>query len=153
VELKLYQPDFSITANGSDITTAIAASFSELTITDVSGEQADTLVIKLDGSKISTLPTKNAALEVSLGFTGALYAQGTFYVSNLSDSGFPEVVTITATSTPMGGEEMETSIQSHRSASYNDITISELLDLVAARNDLTAIINTDLASITIEHLD
>ena len=148
-----YQPIFKVVANGNDITTAIKKSFSELSITDVSGSKADTLIIKLHGTKISTLPTKDAALEISLGFGDSLYKQGTFYVNNLSDSGFPEIVTIKATSTPMGGTEMDTSIQTQRTASYNDITISELLDKVAARNNLKPIINTDLANIIIDHLD
>jgi len=148
-----YQPVFKVVANGSDITAAIKRSFSELSITDVSGESADTLNIVLDGSKISKLPSKGAALEVSLGFGQRLYKQGTFYVSSLGDKGFPEQITIKATSTPMGGADMETSIQTQRTASYDDITISELLTKVANRNSLTPIVSSDLGAISIEHLD
>lgn len=148
-----YQPVFKVVANGSDITTAIAASLSELTITDMSGESADTLDIVLDGTKISKLPTKNAALEESLGFSYNLYKQGTFYVSSLGDKGFPELVTIKATSAPMGGTEMETGIQTQRTASYYDITISELMTKVVARNNLNSIVNAELGAISIEHID
>ncbi|MGY2573767.1 contractile injection system protein, VgrG/Pvc8 family [Vibrio sp. C8] len=153
MELMTYLPQFKIEANGKDITAAIAQSFSELTITDVSGEKADTLTIKLDGSKIGKLPTKKAALKVSLGFNNRLYNQGTFYVNGIGESGFPSVVTITATSVPLGGKELGTSIQTQKTQSWDDITIDELLKTLAARNNLNSICNAELASIKLEHID
>jgi len=148
-----YLPSFRILANGNNITNAIKQSFTELSITDVSGSKADTLSIKLDGTKIGELPPKGASLQISLGFGDTLRPQGTFYVSDLSDSGFPEVVTIKATSAPMGGTDLDTSIQTQRTASYEDMSFSTLLNLVAARNNLNPIINSDLANIIIEHID
>lgn len=153
MELMTYRPQFKIVANGQDITTAIEQSFSELTITDVSGDKADKLSIKLDGSKISKLPTKKAALQVSLGFNNRLYKQGTFYINDIGERGFPEVVTITATSVPLGGKELGTSIQTQRTQSWDEVTISDVLTTVAKRNNLTPIINEELGAIAIEHLD
>ncbi|MBY7994804.1 late control protein D [Vibrio fluvialis] len=153
MELMTYQPQFKILANGNDITAAIEQSFSELTITDVSGEKADTLSIKLDGTKIGKLPTKKAALQVSLGFNGKLYKQGTFYVNDIGESGFPDVVTITATSIPLGGKDLGISIQTQRTQSWDEITIADLLKTVAARNKLKDIVNEELGAIVIEHLD
>lgn len=147
-----YKPEFQIIANGDDITTAIASAFSELNLVDVSGDKADTLTIKLDGNKISTLPPKKAALKVSLGFNNSLYSQGTFYVNSISDSGFPEVVTITATSIPQNGKD-DTHIQTQKTQSWDDITLSDLIKTLAARNNLTPIVNEELGAIVIEHID
>ncbi len=153
MELMTYRPQFQIIANGKDITSAIERSFSELTITDVSGDKADTLSIKLDGTKIGKLPTKKAALQVSLGFNDRLYKQGTFYVNSIGESGFPSVVTITATSVPLGGKELGTSIQTQRTQSWDSITIADLLKTVSGRNNLNAICNEELGAITLDHID
>lgn len=148
-----YTPQFQILANGSDITTAIKKSFKEITISDVSGDKADTLTILLDGSRIGKLPKKNAALQIALGFNYKLYKQGVFYISSISDSGFPEVVTIKATSIPMGGKELPTNIQTQRTQSWENTTISDLLNTVAKRNKLTPIVNEELGAIVLEHED
>lgn len=153
MELMTYKPQFKILANNKDITAAIEQSFSELNIVDVSGDKADTLTIKLDGSKIGKLPTKKAALQISLGFNGRLYKQGTFYINGIGESGFPSVVTITATSVPLGGKELGTSIQTQKTQSWDDTTILNILQTVAARNNLNSICNEELGAIEIVHLD
>lgn len=148
-----YTPDFQISANDKDITDPIKDAFIQITLTDNSGDKSDDLNLTLDGSKIKTLPNKNAVLKISLGFNDKMYFQGAFVVNEISEKGWPLVVSITATSIPLGGKDYKTSIQSQRTQAWDEVTLGDVLKTVATRNNLKSIANQELANISIDHID
>lgn len=148
-----YAPSFLITANGVDITAKINDALIDLTINDQSGGESDTLTLRLDGTKVGKLPPMDAILRVSLGFNGAYYPQGAFTVDGMACSGFPEVVTINATAAPLGGVNAKSSLQSQRTQSWAEVTLEDILKVVASRNNLTPLIAESLRSTIIKHID
>ncbi|MFV0576060.1 MAG: late control protein D [Vibrio sp.] len=148
-----YAPQFSISANGVDITSNINAALIDISIDDHAGGKSDQLTLNLDGEKIGKLPPVDAVLRVSLGFNGVLFPQGAFTVDGRSCQGFPEVVTINATAAPLGGADAKSSIQSQRTQSWEDITLEDLLKTVATRNSLKPLIAEELKGTVIKHLD
>ncbi|WP_281630532.1 contractile injection system protein, VgrG/Pvc8 family [Vibrio sp. St2] len=148
-----YAPAYRIRANDQDITNSIKTSFLSMTITDNEGGEADTVTITLDGTEIKKLPTKKAKLQIALGFEDMLYPQGTFTISNFSESGFPEKITISGTSIPMGGSSAPENIQTQRTQMWESITLADLLHIVAKRNGLTPLVNDELGAQVLEHVD
>lgn len=149
-----YQPEFSVIAEGTDITAAIKKSLVEITLTDNGGAtaQSDELQITLL-SETLTLPAKGARLQLALGFNGLLVEKGWFVVCGVSSSGPPRKIVIYATAAPMNGEKQIGNVQSKKSRSWESITLGELVKTVAVDNGLTPRVAEALAAIKIPHLD
>ncbi|EFD5297050.1 late control protein, partial [Escherichia coli] len=99
--LNEYQPDFSLTAEGQDITKAIKRGLAELRYTDngAATKRSDELMITLFSETLA-LPPKGAVLTLGLGFNGNLVNKGTFTVCQVASGGPPRRITIYATAAP-----------------------------------------------------
>lgn len=143
-------PEFRLIADDADVTAAIAARLVKLTLTDKKGMEADELTIEIeDGGGRVALPRTGVTLTLALGWQGAaLIPKGTFEVDEVSHSGPPDIIAITARAADFRGN-----LKDQREASYHDTTLGAVLEAIAARNDLSPAIHADLAKTAIAHLD
>ncbi|WP_337025179.1 late control protein D [Pantoea anthophila] len=149
-----YAPAFSVSAEGRDITRALRECLSELTLTDNGGAtaKADELKITLISATLP-LPSKGARLRVALGFNDQLVDKGWFVVSGVSSSGPPRRVEIYATAAPMNAQKHPGNVISHKTRSWDDIRLADLVKTVAADNGLRPKVAAELAEIHIDHID
>ncbi|CAM3770711.1 phage late control D family protein [Serratia silvae] len=143
-------PDFSLTLQGNNITQNIRARLLSLTLTDNRGFEADQLDIELDDSDgLMVMPQRNAVLSLALGWQGSqLIHKGRFTVDEVEHRGAPDTLTIRARSADFRG-----SLNTRREASYHDTTLGDIVQQIAARNQLTAKLAAGLDAIKISHID
>ncbi|WP_337048655.1 phage late control D family protein [Serratia fonticola] len=143
-------PDFSLTLQGNIITQNIRARLLSLTLTDNRGFEADQLDIELDDSDgLMVMPQRNAVLSLALGWQGSqLTHKGRFTVDEVEHRGAPDTLTIRARSADFRG-----SLNTRREASYHDTTLGDIVQQIAARNQLTAKLAAGLDAIKISHID
>jgi uncharacterized protein len=143
-------PKFRILADDADVTAAIAERLVKLTLTDKKGMEADELTIEIeDGGGRVALPSTGVTLSLALGWEGAaLIPKGSFEVDEVSHSGPPDIISITARAADFRG-----ALKDQREASYHDTTLGAVLEAIATRNALAPAIHMDLAKTAIAHLD
>ncbi|MHA7846228.1 phage late control D family protein [Serratia sp. D1N4] len=143
-------PDFSLTLQGNDITHNIRPRLLSLSLTDNRGFEADQLDIELDDSDgLMMMPQRNAVLSLALGWQGSpLTPKGRFTVDEVEHRGAPDTLTIRARSADFRG-----TLNTRREASYHDTTLGNIVQQVAARNQLTAKLADGLDSLAIGHID
>lgn len=146
----LIAPDFSLSLQEKDITQNIRKRLISLSLTDNRGFEADQLDIELDDSDgMMVMPQRNAVLALSLGWKGAaLTPKGLFTVDEVEHRGAPDTLTIRARSADFRG-----SLNTRRDESYHDTTLSHIVQKVAARNALKAMLATGLGTIKVSHID
>lgn len=146
----LIAPDFSLSLQEKDITQNIRKRLIALSLTDNRGFEADQLDIELDDSDgLMVMPQRNAVLALSLGWKGApLTPKGLFTVDEIEHRGAPDTLTIRARSADFRG-----SLNTRRDESYHDTTLSHIVQKVAARNQLKAILAAGLGTIKVSHID
>jgi len=144
------QPAYRIDVEGKDITSTLQPRLMSLTLTDNRGFEADQLDLELDDSDGKlTLPRRGVMLSVSLGWQGdALIHKGTFTVDDIEHSGAPDKLTLRGRSA-----DFRDSLTLRHEQSYHQVTLGDILTLIAQRNKLTTAINSTLAAITIHHID
>lgn len=149
-----YRPEFSVTAEGKDISKALRQCLQELTLTDNGGAtgKADELQITLI-SETLPLPSNGARLQLGLGFNGNLVDKGWFVVSGVSSSGPPRKVVIYATAAPMNAQKQSGNVQSHKTRSWDNLTLGDIVKTVATDNGLIPKVADKLAAIAVPHLD
>lgn len=149
-----YRPEFSVTAEGKDISKALRQCLQELTLTDNGGAtgKADELQITLL-SETLPLPSKGARLQLGLGFNGNLVDKGWFVVSGVSSSGPPRKVVIYATAAPMNAQKQSGNVQNQKTRSWDNLTLGDIVKTVATDNGLIPKIADKLAAIAVPHLD
>lgn len=149
-----YRPEFSVTAEGRDISKALRQCLQELTLTDNGGAtgKADELQITLI-SETLPLPSNGARLQLGLGFNGQLEDKGWFVVSGVSSSGPPRKVVIYATAAPMNAQKQSGNVQSHKTRSWDNLTLGDIVKTVATDNGLIPKVADKLAAIAVSHVD
>ncbi|MBI6164771.1 late control protein D [Serratia liquefaciens] len=149
-----YRPEFSVTAEGKDITEAIRDRLVEIALTDHGGAtaKADELQITLMSETLK-LPSKGARLQFALGFNGNLVNKGWFVVSRVSSSGPPRKVVIYGTAAPMNAEKQPGNVQSQKTRSWDGMTIGDIVKTVAQDNGLKPRVTEKLAGILVDHID
>ncbi len=147
-----YAPGFSLTESGTDITSKISPYLSTLTLTDNAGTESDRLVITLSSENLPT-PTEGAVLRLGLGFGSSMVDKGQFIVDEVSVSGPPRVISITASASPMDSRKQSGLLQSQKTRSWDEKTIGSIVSEMASTHGLTARTSDSLSSISIEHLD
>lgn len=152
--LEEYRPEFSVTAEGKDISKALCQCLQELTLTDNGGAtgKADELQITLL-SETLPLPSKGARLQLGLGFNGNLVDKGWFVVSGVSSSGPPRKVVIYATAAPMNAQKQSGDVQNQKTRSWDNLTLGDIVKTVATDNGLIPKVADKLAAIAVPHLD
>lgn len=149
-----YKPTFRLTAEGKDITDAIQRGLSNIKLTDYGGAtgKSDTLAITLF-SETLCLPSKGARLQLGLGFNDEIIDKGWFVVSQVQSGGPPRQITITATAAPMNSAKQSGNVTSHKTRSFDDVTLGDIVKTIATDNGLKPRIAEALASIKIAHID
>lgn len=143
-------PAYSLSLAGASITDKISGRLLSLTMTDNRGFEADQLDIELDDSdgKLS-MPARGAVLSLSLGWKGSpLTNKGQFTVDEIEHRGAPDTLTIRARSADFRG-----SLNSRREVSYHDTTLGAVVNQIAERNQLDAVLANGFAEIAIPHID
>ncbi|WP_202301563.1 contractile injection system protein, VgrG/Pvc8 family [Dryocola clanedunensis] len=149
-----YSPDFSVIAEGKDITRALQQSLTELTLTDNGGATAKSDELKITLlSETLKLPSKGARLRLALGFNGQLVDKGWFVVCSVSSSGPPRKIDIYATAAPMNAEKQQGDVLAHKNRSWDGVTLGEIVKTVATDNGLLPRVAASLMDIQIPHLD
>ncbi|NIE70347.1 phage late control D family protein [Pantoea sp. Acro-807] len=143
-------PDFLLMVNAKDVTTNLRDRLISLTLTDNRGFEADQLDIELDDADGKlTMPVRGAELSLFLGWKGqALVGKGTFTVDEVEHHGAPDTMTIRARSADFRG-----SLNSRREVSYHDTTLGAIVEQIAGRNNLKAMLADGFATIAVAHID
>ncbi len=143
-------PDFRLTVDEKDITANLRPRLLSLTLTDNRGLEADQLDIELDDADGQIqLPGRGAIIKVFLGWQGeALIGKDSFTVDEIEHRGAPDILTIRGRSADFRG-----SLNSSREISYHETTLGEIINQIAARNNLEPVVSDALAAIPIPHID
>lgn len=151
------KPGFMVVANDANITAAIDAHFSSMTITDAVGLESDMLEIVLadDPENPIAMPPTGAELSVSIGYDGILTDMGVFVVDEIEFSGWPASMVIRGrASVQTESKKGKTSLLTQKSRSWKkDTTISDVVKKIANEHGLTPQVSDSLASLKIPHMD
>lgn len=140
------KPQFSITSNGEDITSQISDRLLSFSVQDEAGLKSDTFSISLDDKDQNlALPTTSTRLEIKIGYDD-LISLGTFYVDEVSVSYPPAKVTVR-------GKAMGKSLKSKKTRSWDDQTISTIVETIALEHGLTARVGREFANKKPDHVD
>ena len=144
-------PVYDVRAEGRNITAALHGRLLSLRVTDETGYQSNAVEIELDDRDGAIhLPRKGAALEVELGYEETGTAKmGSYTVDEVELSGPPDTLTIRAKAA-----NMLSSFKQHKTRSWDDVTIAELVDSIAADHGLEPRVSDSIRAITARrHID
>lgn len=143
-------PDFKVTLNGKDLTSAIRPRLVSLTITD-KRDDADQLEIVIDDADGRVaLPKTGDQLTVSIGWksgpdvTIGLVGKGNFLVDDITHEGPPDTIRITARSADFTSKS---DFRTRRQTAWTNTSIGAVLHDIAARNSWQLKVAPDVASI------
>lgn len=143
------KPDYKIIVDGQDITPTINGRLISLTITDKKGIESDEVNLSIDDSDaLLNMPRVGVTLSVSMGFKEKLIDKGTYKVDEISHNGPADTLTIKGRAAAVGS-----SLKTQKTRSFHQKKLGDILNTIAADNDLTAALDKLLASIRIEHID
>ena len=139
---------FRILADGSDVTAPIADRLIRITITDESGQTADTAEIEVDDRDyLVALPKIGATLKIALGFTGQLVEMGTFVVDEISGTIGQDTLTIKAKSV-----DMRAAIKSTKTREWSNVTVEDIVNTIAGEHGLEKQISDSLKKVHFAYL-
>lgn len=150
-----WEPNFSISAEGSDITDEIRENLINLQIIDYGGGQkkSDQVSISIVSEHLD-LPKKGAKIEVGLGFGQELVDKGTYVVDAVHSGGSgPRIIQIVARAFSKSNAYGHSTVQSQRLRSFDNITLGDLLNTVATEHGLTPRAPSELANKMLVHVD
>ncbi|EFE55472.1 phage late control gene D protein (GPD) [Providencia rettgeri DSM 1131] len=142
-------PAFDLTVGGVQLL-GVNDQLMSLTLTDNRGFEADTLELTIDDTdgKIA-LPARGAEISVSLGWQGeALVHKGMYTVDEISHSGPPDQITVTARSA-----DFRQDFNVKREYSWHDIKVPDVISAIAGRYNLKPAVSKQLMHIEIDHAD
>ena len=144
-------PDFQLIVEGENITQRIAPIFYTLSIVDQIGNKSDTLDLTIAYTGEFALPDTGATIKAEVGYreTG-LWEAGTYVVSQRTVSGSRGQVTdlkIQAENMPTSPDGAYRSLQNSHNFAYFNKTFGEIVEHVCSRANLTAEVDSDVASI------
>lgn len=131
-------PDFAITIDGGDVTSAIEDRLIKLTVTDMKGTESDTVEIELeDREPYISMPRRGAEMEVSLGYleTG-LTKMGTYTVDEVKkrfdgeSAGKTMIISGSAA-------DMRKSLKQQKTRPWEKKTVGEIVEKIAKEHKLT----------------
>ena len=150
METTAQKPDYLLVVNGQDITPRLGARLIDLRLRESRGDEADQLDITLDDSDgRMAIPSKGATIALSLGWASTgLVDKGTFMVDETEHTGAPDQIRISARSA-----DMSKTLRTRDSGSWHDTTVGQVVRDIAARNNLPARIDPQLAARNVQHID
>ena len=146
-------PKFKIIANQTDITLIIQQRLISIRITDESGIKGDTLDIQLDDEPPIEWPHHGAELEVLIGFNktthnAGLVRQGLYIVDEIAHSGPPNTFTLRGKAS-----NLKQSLKQPKTRSWNDITLGNLVNIIALEHGISAKVGEPLKDQAMPHVD
>lgn len=141
---------FKLIADGNDITPLISQRLISLTLTDERDGAVDQLDIEINNYDLSIpLPEPKAELQLWLADTdGSLVEMGTYHVDTSELDIVAGIISITARSA-----DITDSLRVRREISYDDTTLGDIIQQIASRNALQAVVSAALGTIGIDHFD
>jgi len=141
--MRAFTPDFSISADGNDLTAAIRDRLLRLTIADQSGNTSDSVKIVLDDRDHAIrLPRTGAELAISLGYKeNGLIDMGKWTVDEIELSGPPDTLIISAkaanTSTRNTKSGKADTLRSVKTRAWDNIAIADICKTIANEHGYT----------------
>ena len=150
-----WDPAFTLTVEGKDITGLVAANLINLTLTDYgAGEKkSDEVSFAVVDDKLA-LPAKGVKVALKLGFGTQRVSKGTFVVDSTASgasANSPRIVQVTARAYSKSSAKGHSTLQSQKHRSWTDVTLGDLLNTVATEHGLAPRIDDSLAAKKLEH--
>jgi phage protein D len=154
-------PDFTVTANDTDITEAIKQRLVRLSITDNSGGESDSATITLDdrGFSIAT-PRTGAELRIAIGYRERqpLADMGLWVVDEVEMSMPPATMEIRARGANLSSVEsdqagVKNTLKSTKTRPWDALPIGDIVRTIAGESGYTARVGGEFDDVTIEHID
>lgn len=142
-------PAFDLTVGNKKLFTVNDRLIS-ITMTDNRGFEADSIELVIDDSdgKIE-LPPRGTEISVAIGWQGeALIHKGIFTVDEISHTGPPDQITVTARSA-----DFRQDFNVKREYSWHDIKVPDVVSAIAGRYNLKPAVSKQLMHIEIDHAD
>lgn len=143
-------PVAKLTINGKPFNTDALSRIISISLTDKSGFEADELTVSLsDHDGKLALPPKSAEITIALGYieTG-IVDKGSYKMTEVSWSGAPDTLHITAQSADTSDRFSEA-----KEKSWHKTSLKEIIESIAAANGYTPIIGKAYQDEKIDHID
>ena len=143
-------PVAKLSINGKPFNTAALSRIISISLTDKSGFEADELTVSLsDHDGKLALPPKSAEITIALGYieTG-IVDKGSYKITEVSWSGAPDTLHITAQSADTSDRFSEA-----KEKSWHKTSLKEIIESIAAANGYTPIIGKAYQDEKIDHID
>ena len=143
-------PVAKLTINGKPFNTDALSRIISISLTDKSGFEADELTVSLsDHDGALALPPKSAEITIALGYieTG-IVDKGSYKITEVSWSGAPDTLHITAQSADTSDRFSEA-----KEKSWHKTSLKEIIESIAAANGYTPIIGKAYQEEKIDHID
>ena len=144
-------PQYSIFADGIDVTASFNGRLLDLKIKDEAGLESDTLSITVDDRNGElALPRDGAVMGVSLGYkeTGVSF-MGSFTVDDVTSKGGESGQTIAITARAV---DTRKALKEKRDKHYDNKTLGQVLQEEAAEHGLQAVVSPELADFKYDYL-
>lgn len=137
-----------VLSNGSDVTAPIADRLIGITVTDASGETADTAEIEIDDRDyLVALPAVGAVLQIAMGLGNELVELGQFVVDEIGGTVGPDTMSIKAKSA-----DMRAAIKSAKTRAWQDVTVADIVAKIAGEHGLAKQISDSLKTVHYTYL-
>lgn len=143
-------PVAKLTINGKPFNTDALSRIISISLTDKSGFEADELTVSLsDHDGKLAMPPKSAEITIALGYieTG-IVDKGSYKITEVSWSGAPDTLHITAQSADTSDRFSEA-----KEKSWHKTSLKEIIESIAAANGYTPIIGKAYQDEKIDHID
>ena len=149
------QPEYVVLVDDVNITQNIKDRLISLSITDEDGFEADTVKLTVADPKMQiSMPRVGVKISVLIGYDGILNDMGFFIVDEVTFSGMPHQVEISAKGAPFDySSENFGTLQDIKNRSWTARTLGELLNEIAKEHDLKPAISKSLDNILLPHID
>ena len=152
-----WQPNFSLSVEGDDITDTVRENLVNLTLRDFGGDskQSDQISFAVVSPDMK-LPPKGVKISIAMGFGGELVNKGTFVVDSRksgASSTQPRIVEIVAKAYSKTNERGHSTLQSQKMRSFSNITLGDLVNTLASEHGLTARVDSTLVNQVVSHAD
>jgi len=144
-------PDCRVTVDGKDITDRLRPRLVSISLVEKREGEADQLTIVVDDTDGRTpLPPTGGTIAVQLGWKQGdgvrvgLVDKGRFVIDEISHSGPPDIITLTAHAADFTGK-----MKQRRDTSYHGTTLGTLVKEIAGRHNLKARCAARLAGIAV----
>lgn len=144
------RPAFRVVIDGQhDVTEAIRERLLSLAVSDRAGWESDTCRIRVDdtGGSIE-LPRRGAELAVSMGYEGGLRPMGRFTCDEVTASGPPAEIAVTARAA-----DFRDTLKAQRTRSWDDTSLGAIASSIAREHGLREAVEGSLAAVAVPHLD